>query len=166
MICRAQVRFLSACAFLGTRVQARFLGNECNSALCFVWTSATVRRRVRMCVVRCLDECERSLCVDSTNMQKCIVQCLDECKCLACLCCCLLDEFKCVACLCCCLRWTSSSASRAFGLDRRERVSRVFLSYDGLVRVRRAFDFVGRVRVRRAVHFLSRVLVQCFFLLE
>ena len=54
---------------------------------------------------------------------------------------------------------------RASGLDRRERVRRVFLSYDGLVRVRRAFDFVGRVRVRRAVHFLSRVLMQCFFFL-
>ena len=64
-----------------------------------------------MCVVRCLDECEHSLCVDSTNMQKCIVQCLDECKCLACLRSC----------------WTSASASRAFDLVGRVQVRRVHL---------------------------------------
>ena len=133
------MRFLSACAFSWDESASAFSWervqqcvDECECALCVVWTSANVRCAL---IPRTCKSALCSVCWTSASASRAFV----------------------VVC------WTSSSASRAFGLDGRERVRRVFLSYDGLVRVRRAFDFVGRVRVRRTVHFLRRVPCAVFF---
>ena len=80
------MRFLSACAFLGTRVQARFLGNECNSALCFVWTSASASRAfvvVGRVQVRCVP---LLLFVGRVQVRRVPLVLIDGSECVACSC--------------------------------------------------------------------------------